>query len=79
MTKAKKAKVLKFAHIGPVRLASAGLGGGVTSLRIAKIAARGVRFPGALTPEEVRSVCGSVLTQAPDRVRAQAEAEADRA
>ncbi len=38
-----------------------------TSSRIAAIAARGLDDPSSLTLEEVRSVCASALTQAPDR------------
>ena len=35
-----------------------------TSRRVASIAARGLRTPGSLTPEEIQTFCGSALTQA---------------
>lgn len=38
----------------------------VTGDRVKSIAARGLAT-GKLTPEEIRIVCGSCLTQAPDR------------
>ena len=34
-----------------------------TSTQIASIAARGLRDPASLTPEEIKAVCGSALTQ----------------
>lgn len=37
-----------------------------TSERIAAIAAIGLHAPEALTPEQIRAVCGSALTQRPD-------------
>jgi hypothetical protein len=40
-----------------------------TSPRIAAIAARGVSRPETLTPPEIRAVCASVLSQAPDKPR----------
>lgn len=36
-----------------------------TSDRIASIAGRGLDDPTSLTPEEIRAVCGSAVTQAP--------------
>lgn len=39
----------------------------VTSPEVAKIAARGLRSPGSLTHDEIKKVCGSALTQAPDQ------------
>lgn len=41
----------------------------VTSERIGKIASRGLRFPESLTLEEIKSLCASVLTQRPNRVK----------
>lgn len=38
-----------------------------TSRRIASIAARGVRNPFDLSGDEIKAVCASALTQAPDR------------
>lgn len=38
-----------------------------TSPDVASIAARGLRDPAALTPQEVQAVCASALNQAPDR------------
>jgi hypothetical protein len=39
----------------------------VTSPRIAILAAKGIRHPEALTLREIKSICASVLTQAPNR------------
>lgn len=39
----------------------------VTSPEVLAIAARGISDPAGLTPEEIKSVCASALTQAPDR------------
>ena len=41
-----------------------------TSPRIASIAARGLKDPASLSLEEIREICGSVLTQAPDNAMA---------
>ena len=38
-----------------------------TSAKIASIAARGMRAPLSLSPDEIQSVCASVVTQAPDK------------
>jgi hypothetical protein len=38
-----------------------------SSKRIAAIAARGLADPESLTLKEIKAVCGSVVTQAPDR------------
>ena len=38
-----------------------------TSPEVASIASRGLRDPASLTNEEIKKVCGSVLTQAPDK------------
>lgn len=38
-----------------------------TSRRVARIAARGLKVPSSLNAAEVKAVCASVLTQAPDR------------
>lgn len=35
-----------------------------TSPEVASLAARGIRDPGSLTPEEIKRVCASALTQA---------------
>jgi hypothetical protein len=43
------------------------LWGEQTSARIASIAARGIDHPASLTMEEIQAVCGSVLTQAPNK------------
>lgn len=40
-----------------------------TSARVAEIASRGLTAPGSLTLEEIRALCGSVLTQRPDRTK----------
>lgn len=40
-----------------------------TSARIAAIAARGAKNPSSLTLKEIRSLCGSVLTQRPAKKR----------
>jgi hypothetical protein len=40
-----------------------------TSQRVARIAARGLKVPSSLNAAEVKAVCASVLTQAPDRKR----------
>lgn len=36
----------------------------VTSPEVLKIAARGIKEPSSLSPEEIQSVCASCLTQA---------------
>lgn len=36
-----------------------------TSARIASIAARGIREPRSLSPDEIKAVCASALTQKP--------------
>jgi hypothetical protein len=41
--------------------------GETTSQRVARIAAIGVRHPERLSLEDIKIVCGSALTQAPDR------------
>ena len=41
----------------------------VTSASVASIAARGLRDPGSLTHEEIKTVCASALTQRPNRVK----------
>ncbi len=38
-----------------------------TSPEIARLASRGLRDPASFTNEDIRKVCGSVLTQAPNR------------
>ncbi len=38
-------------------------GGEVTSKAVAKIAAKGLKYPERLTVEEIRKVCASALTQ----------------
>lgn len=38
-----------------------------TSLKVGKLAARGVKYPEKLTLEEIKMVCASVLTQRPDK------------
>jgi hypothetical protein len=38
-----------------------------SSDRLASLASRAIRDPGSLTHDEIRSLGGSVLTQAPDR------------
>lgn len=38
-----------------------------SSKRLAAIAARGLVDPDSLTRKEIRALCGSVLTQAPDK------------
>ena len=38
-----------------------------SSHRLATLASRALQDPGSLTHEEIRSLAGSVLTQAPDR------------
>jgi hypothetical protein len=38
-----------------------------TSKRIASIAARGMKNPASLTLDEIKRVCGSANTQAPDK------------
>ncbi len=39
----------------------------VSSSRLARIAAKGIRHPLSLTEYEIAALCGSVLTQTPDR------------
>ena len=39
-----------------------------TSSSVASIAARGLKVPGSLTPSEIKTVCASALTQAPNRI-----------
>jgi hypothetical protein len=39
-----------------------------SSERLAKLASRALQDPGSLTHDEIRSLAGSVLTQAPNRV-----------
>jgi hypothetical protein len=39
----------------------------VSSARVAKIAARGLKDPNSLTTKEIQAVCGSVVTQTPDK------------
>lgn len=46
-----------------------------TSIRIAKIAARGIKDPASLTDEEIRSLAASALTQTPDHVKKAAGVE----
>lgn len=41
--------------------------GEVTGERVGHIAAIGLTAPESLTPEQIKAVCGSVLTQRPDR------------
>jgi hypothetical protein len=43
-----------------------------TSVRVAKIAAKGVTHPQSLTDEEIRSVCASALSQTPDHIKKEA-------
>lgn len=38
-----------------------------TSAEVAKIAARGIKDPGSLSPEEIARVCASALTQTPNK------------
>lgn len=38
-----------------------------TSKSIAKLAAKGLHSPALLTSAEIKAICASVLTQAPDR------------
>lgn len=38
-----------------------------TSHRVASIASKAMRHPDSLTRKEIRSIAGSVLTQAPDK------------
>ena len=38
-----------------------------TSKKIASLAAVGLEHPWVLTEDEIREICGSVLTQAPDK------------
>jgi hypothetical protein len=37
-----------------------------TSPKVAALAAKGLADPASLTPQEIRQVCASALTQAPD-------------
>jgi hypothetical protein len=39
-----------------------------TSAQIASIASRGLRDPASLTLDEIQAVCGTALTQAPNRL-----------
>lgn len=41
--------------------------GETTSAHVASVAARGLSRPWSLTDAEIRAVCASALTQAPDR------------
>jgi len=41
--------------------------GETTSAEVASIASRGLRRPTSLTDAEIRAVCASALTQAPDK------------
>lgn len=41
-----------------------------TSASVASIASRGLRDPSSLTEDEIKSVCASVLTQRPNRIKA---------
>jgi hypothetical protein len=43
-----------------------------TSVRIAKIASKGVKNPESLTTEEIRSLAASALTQTPDHIKKEA-------
>ena len=38
-----------------------------TSTKVASIAAKGLKDPGSLTKAQIKTISGSVLTQAPDR------------
>ncbi len=38
-----------------------------TSSRVASIASKGLKNPARLTKKEIKTIAGSVLTQAPDR------------
>ena len=40
----------------------------LTSTDVASIASRGLRDPACLTLDEIQAVCGSALTQAPNRL-----------
>lgn len=40
-----------------------------SSARLARIASRGLNDPGSLTHEEIKSLAGSVLTQAPNHLK----------
>ena len=40
----------------------------LTSADIASIASRGLRDPASLTLDEIQAVCGTALTQAPNRL-----------
>ena len=48
-----------------------------TSSEIAALAARGLADPASLTLDEIRSVCASALTQAPDRDEPQPDEPSD--
>ena len=41
--------------------------GEVSSKKVAKIAAKGLRDPSSLTEEEIKALAGSVLTQVEDK------------
>lgn len=58
---------LETSHRNQLNIAAANPAGEETSARIASIAARGLRDPASLTPEDIRALAGSALTQAPDR------------
>ena len=38
-----------------------------TSQKVASIASKGLQKPGSLTKKEIKTISGSVLTQAPDK------------
>ncbi len=38
-----------------------------TSSKVATIAAKGLKTPSKLTPKEIKTISGSVLTQSPDK------------
>ena len=40
-----------------------------TSIKVAKVASKGLKNPNELTNAQIKSVCASVLTQAPDKKR----------
>jgi hypothetical protein len=52
--------------------------GETTSQRVARLAAIGAKHPERLTLDEIRAVCGSALTQAPDHQPRNALAEIGR-
>lgn len=43
--------------------------GETTSPNLASLAARALNWPGLMTPDEIKSLAGSVLTQAPNRMQ----------